>query len=68
MATEVKSPLMTKEEAADYLKVPLKTLAYRRCARLGPPWRKVGRHVYYHQSDLDTFLDRCKVDPDSARG
>jgi hypothetical protein len=62
------SPLLTKEEAARFLKIPVRTLHYRRCARKGPPYRKIGRHVYYHRDDLEAFLLQCKVDPDSARG
>jgi hypothetical protein len=67
MAEGLESPLMTKEQAAEYLKMKLSTLHWRRCAKKGPAYRKVGRNVFYHQSDLDAFLEQCRVDPISAR-
>jgi len=60
---KIESPLLTMEEAAAYLKLPVKTLSYRRCAKKGPAWRKVGRHVFYCKADLDEFLDKCRVSP-----
>jgi hypothetical protein len=62
----IESPLMTKQEAAQYLKLPVRTLDYRRCARKLPTWRKVGRNVFYMQCDLDEFLEKSRVCLDDA--
>jgi len=50
-------PLATSKEVADYLGVPVRTLddwAYR---RVGPPFRKVGRHRRYRWSEIEKWLD-----------
>jgi excisionase family DNA binding protein len=54
--------LLTLEEVAGYLQVPVKTLYDWRHRGLGPRGLRVGRYVRYRQSALDTWLDTC-VDP-----
>jgi len=51
------SPLLTPEQAAEYLSVSTRTLANWRCiGSPNIPWLKVGRCVRYRLSDLDTYL------------
>ena len=49
--------LMTRQEVADYLRVPLKTVeewAYR--GGNGPKFSKIGHHVRYRRADVDAWL------------
>ena len=48
-----KSPFLTSQEAADYLRLDVKTLNNMRWRREGPNYRKHGGKVVYHMSDLD---------------
>lgn len=50
--------LLSPDELADYLKVPVKTIYNWRTKREGPRAVKVGRHVRYRQSEIDAWLDR----------
>lgn len=54
--------LLTLEEVAGYLQVPVKTLYDWRHRGLGPTGLRVGRYVRYRQADVDAWLDTC-VDP-----
>lgn len=54
--------LLTLEQVAGYLQVPVKTLYDWRHRGLGPKGLRVGRYVRYRQSDVDAWLDTC-VDP-----
>ncbi len=50
--------LLSERETSSEYGVPLKTLQYWRCAGHpdGPPFIKVGRRVYYRQSDLELWI------------
>jgi predicted DNA-binding transcriptional regulator AlpA len=49
--------LLICREAAEFLGVPVGTLAQWRSQRRGPPYIKLeGRLVRYRQVDLDTYL------------
>lgn len=48
---------MTPAEAAKYLKRTPKTLAQWRYCRIGPPYIKIGRSVYYDKRILDAWLE-----------
>jgi excisionase family DNA binding protein len=48
--------LMTAEELADYLAVPLATLYAWRYRGDGPPAVKVGRHLRYRVEDVESWL------------
>jgi hypothetical protein len=48
-----KSPFLTAQEAADYLRLDVKTLNNMRWRGEGPNYRKHGGKVVYHQSDLE---------------
>ena len=49
--------LLTPEELAQQLQVPLATLYGWRSRGEGPPGSKVGRHVRYRQEAVDKWLD-----------
>lgn len=50
-------PLLNIEEAAAYLRVPLKTLYNWRYRGVAPKGIKLGSKVFYRQSQLDAFID-----------
>lgn len=52
--------LMTIDEVAGYLQVPVKTLYDWRHRSIGPSGMRVGRHVRYRRGDVDTWLDSCR--------
>jgi excisionase family DNA binding protein len=49
--------LMTIEELADQLQVPVNTIYGWRSRGEGPPGFKVGRYVRYEPEDVDKWLD-----------
>jgi predicted DNA-binding transcriptional regulator AlpA len=49
-------PLGTPEQVADYLQIPVKTLAEWRSKGTGPQDRKVGVHVRYDWADVGKWL------------
>jgi excisionase family DNA binding protein len=51
-------PLMSPEQAAGYLGVPVLTLTAWRSKRIGPRFYRVGRHVRYRLVDLDAWLSQ----------
>ncbi len=58
-AQEAVDPLLSAEQAAQYLGVQGQTLAVWRCTgRYNLPFVKVGRLVRYRQSALDEFLSQ----------
>lgn len=50
--------LMTIQELAQYLGVPVGTLYQWRYRREGPPGFRVGRHVRYRRSDVEMWIER----------
>ncbi len=48
--------LMTPQEVADMLQVPLLTLQTWRANRNGPRGHRVGRHVRYRRADVEAWL------------
>jgi excisionase family DNA binding protein len=57
-ATLPASPLLSAEQAAEYLGTTAGTLAVWRCTRRGPqiPYLKIGKSVRYRASDLERYL------------
>ena len=54
-------PLLSAQQLADYLNVPLATLYAWRYHRQGPPGFRAGRHLRYRKSDIDQWInDRLK--------
>ncbi len=56
--------LLTVEELADYLGVPIATLYQWRHRGEGPPGFRVGRYIRYRPTDVEQWIrDRLKADP-----
>jgi excisionase family DNA binding protein len=56
--------LLTVEDLADYLGVPVATIYAWRYRRQGPPGFRVGRHLRFRWSDVERWIsDRIGVDP-----
>jgi excisionase family DNA binding protein len=49
-------PLLSVEDLAVYLDVPVATIYAWRYRRQGPPGFKVGRHLRYRQSDVNRWI------------
>lgn len=49
-------PLLSAQQLADYLNVPLATLYAWRHRRQGPPGFRAGRHLRYRKSDIDQWI------------
>jgi excisionase family DNA binding protein len=48
--------LMSPDDLAQLLNVPVRTLGQWRYLRQGPPYLKVGRHVRYHPDEVEGWL------------
>jgi excisionase family DNA binding protein len=55
---ETLDQLLTAQQLADYLGVPVATLYQWRWRGEGPPGFRVGRHVRYRWSDIKDWVDR----------
>ncbi len=56
--------LMTPQEVADFLQVPVATVQLWRAKRTGPRGYRVGRHVRYRREDVEAWLaQRAGVGP-----
>lgn len=53
--------ILTPVEAAEMLRIPLRTLDAWRYRRIGPTYSKVGRHVRYRRSEILRFLSDAEV-------
>lgn len=53
----VLDPLLSIQELAAYLDLPVATLYAWRYRGQGPPGFKVGRHVRYRHSDVDRWIN-----------
>ena len=56
-------PLLSPEEVARYLGLPVKTLFQWRYKGVGPRALRVGRHLRYRADDVEAWLERVG-DPD----
>jgi len=62
-----KDPLMTPEEAAEYMGLSTQTLAQLRFRGSGPIYYKPStRTVVYKKSDLDKYFESTKQDKELA--
>jgi excisionase family DNA binding protein len=50
-------PLLTAEECAAYLKIPLQTIYDWRYRGIGPRAYKIGRYLRFRLSDVDAWID-----------
>lgn len=57
------SPLLTSQEVADLLGVPLRTVQDWRRLRRGPKFARIGRHARYTAADVAAFIAQRTVDP-----
>lgn len=55
------APLLKPEQAAEFLNVSPHTITFWRLSGTGPRHLKVGKHVRYRMSDLETFLDSSQT-------
>jgi excisionase family DNA binding protein len=61
--------LLTVEEVADRLQVPVRTIYGWRSRQEGPPGFRVGKHIRFSEEDLDAWLEtRRDVFPRPAFG
>lgn len=49
--------LMTPDEVAALLQVPVATLAQWRHRGTGPLYRRIGRHVRYEREHVETWIE-----------
>ncbi len=49
--------LLTVEDLAEYLEVPVATVYAWRYRREGPPGFRVGRHLRFRWSDIEVWID-----------
>jgi excisionase family DNA binding protein len=54
--SSARQALASREEIAEYLNVPVSTLAYWATHRAGPPFRKVGRLVRYSWAECEAWI------------
>jgi predicted DNA-binding transcriptional regulator AlpA len=50
------TPLLTTEQTAALLNIPVKTLRDYRLRGIGPVAHKIGQHVRYAPSDVEAWL------------
>lgn len=55
--------MRNETEAALFLGVARQTMANWRSQRRGPAYLKLGRRVVYRLSDLEDFIQSCRIDP-----
>jgi len=55
-------PLLTTEDLAGELKMPVETVETWRWRRKGPAFLRIGRHVRYSRSDVDAWIARQRVE------
>jgi excisionase family DNA binding protein len=48
--------LLTPEELAAYLKIPVRTIYDWRTRQYGPPARKIGKHLRYRKADVEMWV------------
>lgn len=61
---EHRDRLLTVEELADYLAVPVATLYQWRYRKEGPTGFRVSRHVRYRWSEVEAWIEQKLVDAD----
>ena len=59
--------LLTVQELADYLEVPVATIYAWRYRREGPPGFRVGRHVRFRWDDIQRWIAQLRDGAQSPR-
>lgn len=60
-----RSPFLSNDEAAAFLRLSPRTLEKYRVIGGGPPFRKLGRRVFYVGADLTAWAERRACDSTS---
>jgi excisionase family DNA binding protein len=55
--------IFTQQEAADYLRVTVRTLRRWQQTNTGPEFSKAGKLIRYRKSKIDEWLDRTTATP-----
>jgi hypothetical protein len=55
--------LLSREQASEYLTIPVPTLDDYRNREIGPPWCKIEGQIRYLLSDLDAYIAACRRVP-----
>lgn len=55
--------LLSEKQAAELFPWSVKTFANKRFYNAGPPYRKIGRNVYYVFGELREYFNQGKVEP-----
>jgi excisionase family DNA binding protein len=55
MTAATNDRLMTPVELSEYLQIPLGTIYQWKYKRFGPPAHKIGRHLRYKLSEVETW-------------
>lgn len=55
--------LLSEKQASKLFPWSVKTFSNKRFQNEGPPYRKVGRSVYYKFSELREYFDQDKIEP-----
>lgn len=50
-------PLLSAQDLADFLEVPIATIYSWRYRRQGPPGFRIGRHLRYRRSDIERWIN-----------
>ena len=58
MPIQPKSPLMTTDEAAEWLRLKPHTLENMRWQGTGPKFRKHGGRIFYHRTELKQWSEQ----------
>ena len=59
----LKAKVVTEKVAAEMIGLSVKTLQNHRYLGLAPTYVRMGRSIRYRVSDLQTYLDKCTVEP-----
>ena len=59
--------LLTPDETAELLRVPVQLLYRWRYERRGPPSFKIGRYVRYRRAEVEAWIDRQASSSGTAR-
>lgn len=54
--------LLTVQQLAEYLDIPVQTLYQWRTKGYGPPGRRIGKHVRYRETDVERWLEQLSIE------
>jgi excisionase family DNA binding protein len=62
------SPFLTTSEAGSYLNISPRTLEKYRSQGGGPPYRRFGRSIRYHEDELESWAEEQRRSSTSDSG